>query len=130
MGSRTWIKVHCEKWLCGTVRDDPPDMRGVWIDLLVLAGAGRYGDSGEIKLSNSVGLTDHQIAKILTISLSLWLRAKRRFLETERIGITEGGVISITNWRKYQPEYERQKPYREAKKTTAEPEADTQDGDE
>ena len=127
MGSRTWIKVYCDKWLDGTLRDEPPEIRGVWIDLLVLAGAGRYGDSGEIKLSNSVGLTDDQIAGILIISLSLWHRAKKRFLETERITITGKGVITIVNWQKYQPEYNRQKPYREARKTTTtEPEADTQ----
>ncbi len=127
MGSRTWVKVYCDKWLDGSLRDESPEIRGVWIDLLVLAGAGRYGDSGEVKLSNSVGLTDNQIADILAISLSLWHQAKNRFLETERIRITEKGVISIINWRKYQPEYRRQKPYREARKaTTTGPEADTQ----
>lgn len=131
MGSRTWIKVYCDKWLDGTLRDEAPEIRGVWIDLLVLAGAGRYGDSGEIKLSSSVGLTDNQIADILAISLSLWHRAKKRLLETDRIRITGNGVISIINWRKYQPEYDRQKPYREAKKaTTTEPKADTQSSHE
>lgn len=118
MGSRTWIKVYCDKWLDGTLREETPEIRGVWIDLLVLAGAGRYGDSGEIKLSDNVGLTDSQIADILKISQGLWHEAKKRFLETERIDITEKGVILIINWQKYQPEYNRQKPYREAKKTT------------
>lgn len=116
MASRTWIKVYCDKWLDGTLRDEAPEIRGVWIDLLVLAGAGRYGDSGEVKLSNSVGLTDNQIADVLRIDLSLWQRAKKRFLITDRIKITAKGAISIINWSKYQSEYDRQKPYRESHK--------------
>lgn len=118
MGSRTWIKVYCDKWLEGTLRKERPDIRGVWIDLLTLAGAGRYGDSGEIKLSNGIGLTDKQISEVLVVKLSLWRRAKRRFLETNRIKITEKGAICIINWTKYQSEYDRQKVYREIQKAT------------
>ena len=76
MTSRTWIKVYCEKWISGTIRDEQPDVRGVWIDLLTLAGSGNYGDIGEIKLSNGNGLTDSQIAEILHISRSLWRKSK------------------------------------------------------
>jgi hypothetical protein len=115
MGSRTWIKVYCEPWLGGTLREEKPEIRGVWIDLLVLAGSGQYGDTGEIKLRNGIGFTDKQIAEILNITKSLWRRAKQRFIETERIKVTEKGAISITNWGKYQSEYERQKPYCERK---------------
>lgn len=116
MGSRTWIKIYCDSWLEGTLREDPPEIRGVWADLLALAGAGRYGDSGEIKLSNGIGFTDRQISDILVITLSLWRRAKRRFLETNRIKITQKGAILIVNWAKYQSDYHRQKPYRETQK--------------
>jgi hypothetical protein len=122
MGSRKWIKVYCDKWLSGTLREDTPDMRGVWIDLLVLAGSGQYGDTGEIKLRNGVGFTNRQIAEILHISMSLWRQAKSRFIETDRIEITPRGAISITNWRKYQSEFERQKPYRERKVESFTPE--------
>jgi hypothetical protein len=79
MSNRTWIKVYCDKWLEGTLREDSPDIRGVWIDLLVLAGGGRYGDSGEIKLANGIGFTDKQIAEILKMKASLWRRAKRGY---------------------------------------------------
>ena len=115
MSSRTWIKVYCEKWLSGTIREERPDVRSVWIDLLALAGNGLYGDIGEIKLANGVGLTDTQIAEILHITKSLWKKSKKRFLESQRIGITPKGAIRIINWSKYQSEYERQKPYRRAK---------------
>ena len=116
MGSRKWVKLWCRNWLEGTLKDESIEIRGVWAGLLALAGDGRYGDSGEIKLSNEVGLTDNQISEILSISLSLWKRAKRRFVDSDRIRISEKGAISIQNWAKYQSEYERQKPQREAKK--------------
>jgi hypothetical protein len=106
MGSRTWIKIHCDNWLVGTLREDSPDVRGVWADLLALAGSGQYGDTGEIKLANWVGFTDGQISEILQIKPALWRRAKQRFMESERIKISSRGAISITNWSKYQSEYD------------------------
>ncbi|MFP3897913.1 MAG: phage replisome organizer N-terminal domain-containing protein [Dehalococcoidia bacterium] len=113
MGNRTWIRIFCDKWLEGTLREEAIEIRGVWIDLLALAGAGRYGDSGEIKLANGIGLTDRQFAEILGVSLRLWKRAKCRFENTDRIKVSKTGAISITNWSKYQSEYQRQKPLRE-----------------
>ena len=115
MGNRTWIKVYTDKWLQGTLREESPEIRGVWIDLLALAGSGQYGDTGEVKLTNGVGFTDKQIADILNIRIYLWRKAKKRFLETERIKVSPRGAISISNWSKYQSEYRRQKPYREVK---------------
>ena len=119
MGSRTWIKVYCDKWLGGTLREESPDVRGVWIDLLTLAGSGQYGDTGEVKLTNGIGFTDKQICEILRIQPALWRRAKERFLQTERIKISPKGAICITNWSKYQSEYNRQKPYRQPKEDTS-----------
>lgn len=113
MGSRTWIKVHCDKWLEGTLRQETPEIRSVWIDLLVLAGSGQYGDTGQVRLTNGVGFSDRQVAEILNIPLRLWRRAKVRFVETDRIEVTTRGAIHIVNWSKYQSEYERQKPYRD-----------------
>jgi len=115
MTSRKWIKLHCEPWLSGTIREEQPDIRSVFVDLLALAGGGQYGDIGEVKLSNGIGLTDKQIAEILHISKALWRRAKERFLQSERIEITPKGAIRIINWPKYQSEYQRQKPYRTPK---------------
>lgn len=118
--SRTWIKLHCDKWLTGTLREESPEVRGVFADILALAGSGYYGDTGEIKLPPDVGLTDGQIAAILNVSEDVWRRSKQRLMETERIEVSEKGVISVVNWRKYQSEYERQKPYRPDKAMTGE----------
>jgi hypothetical protein len=113
MGKRTWIKIYCDKWLEGTLREETPEVRGVWIDLLTLAGSGPYGDTGEIKLTNGIGFTDKQIAEILHIPLRLWQQAKAKLIETDRIKVTSKEAISIVNWSKYQSEYRRQKQYRQ-----------------
>lgn len=115
MTSRNWIKVYCEKWISGTIREEQPDVRSVWIDLLTLAGSGQFGDIGEIKLPNGIGYTDVQIAEILHISRSLWRKSKQQFLDSQRIEITPKGAISIVNWSKYQSDYQRQKRYRRPK---------------
>ena len=126
MGSRAWIRVWCDNWLTGTLKDEPIEIRGVWIGLLNLAGNSNHGDSGEVKLSNEIGLTDAQIAKCLSVSVPLWRRSKARFCETDRIKIGENGAISITNWQKYQSEYGRQKPYRGTKDTQSDAEIEAE----
>jgi hypothetical protein len=115
MTSRTWIKLYVDKWLSGSLREESPETRGIWADLLALAGSGLYGDIGEIKLQNGIGLTDFQFQKLLNISKYQWRKAKKRLLDTQRITIDGENVIRIVNWKRYQSEYERQKPYRNQK---------------
>jgi len=115
MTSRTWVKIYCDNWLTGTLRGETPSLRGIWADLLALAGSGKYGDTGEIKLQNDVGLTDLQLQKLLNLSRKVWQKAKKRLILTERIAINSRNIITILNWKKYQSEYERQKPHRNLK---------------
>ena len=116
MGRRTWIKIYCDKWLRGTLREDTLETRGAWVDLLAMAGDSAFSEDGVIQVSPGVGLTDEQIASILRVGISVWLTAKERLLNTARIGIDGHNVIKIVNWHNYQSEYERQKPSRERKK--------------
>ena len=54
-----------------------------------------------------------RIAGFLSASRSvLWLEAKQKLINTERINVNGNNEIKILNWRKYQSEYARQKPYR------------------
>jgi len=118
MGRRTWIKIYCDNWLRGTLREETAELRGIWTDILTLAGDSTYGDEGYIKLANNVGYTDEQIASILQLKdVITWEKTKKILKETDRISILEGNVIRIVNWRKYQSEYMRQKPQRIAKKS-------------
>lgn len=113
MGRRTWVKIYCDKWLRGTLREETLDLRGAWIDLLALAGDSAYGDIGKISLADKCGLTDKQICIILNIKNKKWQDIKKRLIETDRIKANGYNEIEIINWDKYQSEYERQKPYRE-----------------
>lgn len=113
MSQRTWIKIYCDKWINGTLREEPLALRGLWVDLLTLAGNGTYGDAGKIGLPQNVPLTDNQVAAILKIEPQEWLDGKSRLIETDRVRETAEGLIEIINWKKYQSEYSRQKSYRQ-----------------
>jgi DnaD/phage-associated family protein len=115
MGSRTWIKIYCADWL-KTMSDKPLNIRGAWASLMVIAGDGKYGDDGVIKLTDDVGVPDIGLAKLLSISAREWRKLKSQFAQDERISVDKNNVITILNWKKYQPEYQRQKPYREREK--------------
>ena len=115
MRNRKWVKLYCENWIEGTLRKESAELRGIWADILALAGDGHYGDSGIIQLSNGIAYTDNQIARILHIPEELWDNSKKRLVDTKRIEIARSGVISVVNWSKYQSEYGRQKAYRTAK---------------
>ena len=112
MGSRTWIKIYCDKWLNGSIREEELEVRAVWVDLLVLTGSGKYGDSGEVKITDEMGFLNQQLADLLQISTRKWKIISKRLQETDRICISEHNVITIKNWSKYQSEYERTNPYR------------------
>lgn len=34
MARRSWIKIHCDKWLRGSIRQEPAFVRGIFVDLL------------------------------------------------------------------------------------------------
>jgi len=119
MARRTWIKIYTDKWLRGSIRKEPIEVRAIFIDLLTLAGDSAYGDNGEIKLAEDVGFTDEVISGILNISKNIWLKVKEKLTirqekekRIEIIPMTQGFSIKIINWKKYQSEYQRQKPYR------------------
>ena len=123
MASRTWIKIYCDKWINGTIREETPELRGIWVDLLALAGSGKYGDSGEVKITDRVGYLDKQLASLLQISVQKWVTCKKKLIQTDRVCVKNGNIIVINNWSKYQSEYQRQKPSRQ-RVTTSESEAE------
>ena len=117
MGQRTWIKIYCDRWLNGSIREETPEVRGIWVDLLVLAGSGKYGDSGEIKITDRVGYFDKQLADLLQISQQKWVACKKKLIQTDRVCIKNRNIIAIKNWSKYQSEYDRQRVYRQLEDT-------------
>lgn len=118
MGKRTWIKLYCDNWVTGSLRNETAEVRGVWADLLALVGSSPNSDTGELKLMNGIGWTDEQITKILRISIELWKHAKQRFIETNQIIVSSDNEIGILNWNKYQEDYTRQTRYKKRKSPT------------
>ena len=119
--SRTWIKIYCDKWLEGSLSKESIVLRGVWITLLALVGAGKYSDAGELKVTTEVGLSDKNIAVALGVSHRKWTAAKGSLLKSGRItNDPTTNILKIMNWSKYQSEYERQKPYRRKKEEKGE----------
>lgn len=110
--SRTWIKIFCENWIEGPIRQETPLVRSVFIDLLALTG--RLSNTGTISLPGGGGYTHEQLAKMLNISIKEWKYAVDRLSnhpspEENRIMVDTSNEITILNWSKYQAEYEKRR---------------------
>jgi len=95
MGSRTWIKLHCDNWLSGSISEEPPAIRGIWASLLALAG--NMGD-GVIVAPGNVGFTNEQMASMLKISIKMWTRAKKVFIDSGRISLSLPSRFCPSKW--------------------------------
>lgn len=105
---RTWIRIYCDKWLEGTLREETLELRGAWSDLLAMAGSGKYSDTGQIKLTATLGYTDGQFADILGVPPEKWHELKSRLQQTDRILVEpDTNIITIINWHLYQPTFNR-----------------------
>ncbi len=113
-GRMTWVKLHINGWLHGSIRWQlEPDERGVWADLIVMAGQCLAG--GKICDNDERPFPRDFIAGQFNIPIEL---LDRTIAKCRREGRLEDrdDMIVLTNWHVYQSEYERQKGYRDAKK--------------
>lgn len=109
---RNWIKLYVDQCLRGTMMDEmeDPAERFLWFAFLLLAGDSPY--EGKIALTEDMGYSDEQLGSILKCEPSLIKRAKKVMIKYDKIKILNNNIIQIVNWKKYQSEYQRQKPYR------------------
>ncbi|MBA7639457.1 hypothetical protein ES703_47115 [subsurface metagenome] len=106
--------MYVTECLEGTIRFDfTPAERGVWYDLILLAGRCRI--PGIIAANENSPYPHSYIAGLLNIDLPLFEATLEKCKTSGRIKETAQG-IELINWNHYQSEYERQKPYREKKK--------------
>jgi len=89
--------------------EDPAE-RFVWFGFLLLAGDSAY--EGKISLTENIGYTDEQLGSLLKCDIQTIKNAKVKMLKYDKIEVFANNVIQIVNWKKYQSEYQRQKPYR------------------
>jgi hypothetical protein len=126
MGRRVWFKVFVNDWLEGTTRYQMTGaQRAFWIDLLAMAGRSRFGGivcsgkDGEELIGYPLSKFQGLLAEPLDVEATFVL-----FERTGKITIRVSGegprklyVLHITNWAKYQCEYERTKQYRRGSAT-------------
>ncbi len=109
--ARRWIKLWVAESLRGTIRFDfTPAERGVWYDLLSMAGDCRI--DGYIASGTDKGYPLPWIAGTLNIPEKILKETIDKCIATDLIEQTEQG-LHIINWSKYQSEYDRQKKYRD-----------------
>ena len=126
---RSWVKLWIQPWFDSSLRSlCSNDERGIFQDLIALAGKSRYHGgviaAGEengklvgyplrVLSALSISWTPEQIEKAIEIHE----RAGRIKVERQTLPNTgeQGYLIRITGWEKYQSEYERLKQYRNPK---------------
>lgn len=110
-GKMTWVKIHVAGWLHGSIRWQlEPDERGVWADLIVLAGQCLAG--GKICDNDGRAFPRDFIANQLNIPQTLLDRTIAKCIHEGRLEERDDMIV-LTHWTAYQSEYERQKSYRE-----------------
>lgn len=116
---RPWLKLWAIECLEGSIRYQlDAAERGTWYDMLALARVS--GQDGAISDRDGRAYPHSFIANRLNITLELLEATLQKCLDEGRVTEDEGG-IHITNWKVYQSEYERQKPYRDRKKAEENP---------
>lgn len=107
---RTWVKFFVTGWLHGSIRWQlEPDERGVWADLIVLAG--ECNKDGKICDNDFKAYPRKFLANQLNVTEQLLGQTIVKCIADNRLEDKEG-VLIITNWNTYQSEYARQKKYR------------------
>jgi hypothetical protein len=121
VGQRTWFKVFVNDWLEGTTRYQMSDaQRAFWIDLLAMAGRSRFGGivcsgkDGEQLIGYPLSKFQGLLAEPLDVeaTFALFERTGKITLEVSGEGSRKLYVLHVTNWAKYQSEYDRTKQYR------------------
>jgi len=117
MKRKRWIKLFCYEWLHKPyIRSLKPEQRLVWISLEALAGDQLKGN-GMIGLSEKIGYTPEQLADLLAVDIKLLKNTLYLLREKGVVKDGEKGVIYMTDFKDFQSEYLRQKPYRNKQKS-------------
>jgi hypothetical protein len=114
---RTWVKLFCNQWLNGSARNDPLEVRALWVDLLAIAG--EFGGDGRVRITENLPFSDENMAKMMRVKPFVWRKVKAYLIQNERIIVDSDGFLTITKWAAYQSEYQRTKGAPSRKSTPA-----------
>jgi hypothetical protein len=110
-GRRTWIKLHTYGRLHGSVVHQLEEAeQSVWDKLLCFAG--EINRDGQISDNDGRPYPHPFIAAEIHTTPALLESTLAKCFDEGRITEDETG-LHITNWKHYQSEYQRQKPYRQ-----------------
>ena len=108
---RRWIKLWVQETLYGTLSKELTALeQSVWFKPFALGGDSPA--AGKICVAKDIPYTDDQLSKLFNVDIETLIGAEEELLATERIHYSND-VICITNWEKYQGEYERLRKWRE-----------------
>ena len=114
-GRRAWIKLYCYQRLHGSINYQLTEAeQSVWDKLLCFTGLCTF--DGLISDNDQRPYPHSFIAHELHVSEELLETTLVKCKEEGRLSENDNG-IHVTNWKAYQSEYERQKPYRQKGKT-------------
>ncbi len=74
LSGRAWIKIYCDKWLRGNIRQERPEFRSVLIDLLSLAAERILSCDGFAIFS------DDEIQSVLKLDTLKWKCMKKKLI--------------------------------------------------
>lgn len=106
-----WFKFYGERWFSGSSRFELSiEQRAIWIDLLAKASINE--PRGQINYY----MLEH-ISRQFICPIELLESTIKRCIEVNKVKHNpKKKIIKILNWKKYQSEYDRQKPYRQQDK--------------
>jgi len=124
-GPRRWVKLYCYEMLHGSVSYQLSEAeQAVWVKLLCFAGL--CGNDGIIADHDLRPFPHEFICHEIHANQGVFEETLSKCKEEGRIS-EDGQGIKITNWTKYQSEYERQKPYRDHKGQAVLPEPSSEE---
>lgn len=116
---RRWFKLWVVDDLHGPVRYNlSPAERSVWLDLRCLACESRK--DGLITAPSGKPYTDNWLATTLNVPRKLVKSAIEKLQKLDQVVVKSDGIW-VTNWYKMQSDYDRQKPYRQGKPESQDP---------
>ena len=120
---RTWVRLDCEGVLRGSINYLLTlEGQAIWIKMIALSEV-CGGRPGYIEDNNENGLPHEYIAQELHCFIEMLNIVLDKMKNDGALEIDSKGSIQLVNFKHYQfSEYDRQKPYREAKKKERDPE--------
>lgn len=112
-----WIKLWTNETIHGTTSKElPPHLRGIWFQLLAMAGLEPC--YGKINITEDIAYTNKQLADLLKVPIKDLEETFKILLKPDvnKININGTGIIEIVNWHHYQSQAGYMKSYREGHK--------------